>query len=132
MLLPILDIESKVQIGDKTRLKAVNSFVTKGSSPITTMALKPDVTTTAINIFNADTEERYLDWIYSGFDSDVSTDKNKIYFEQGTDLVATIASGTYSLSAFATEIQTKLNAVGVGFTVTIEEAEFCEACGEEF
>lgn len=57
-----LDLEPVVQINDKTRLNASNSFVTPDvSSGITAIKIKPQNNADYINV----TETGYLDWQYS-------------------------------------------------------------------
>ncbi len=49
----------------------------------------------------------------------IDSTNNKIYINDGTNKTATLASATYtSRSAFATQVQTQLNAVSSDFTVT--------------
>lgn len=57
-------------------------------------------------------------WRSSG-NFEVSFDENELVFNDGTDKVATLTIGVYISGALmATELQTKLNAVSSGFTVT--------------
>lgn len=114
MLFANAEVEGQLQINDKTRLNCVKSFASTDNSAITILTIKPERSTAAaINIFNADTTLWYLDWQYSSFTCDVDSYNNKLDFsEGGTDLVATLTTGTYTLAQLATEIETQLNASG--------------------
>jgi hypothetical protein len=116
---PQLEFDDKVQIGDKVRLSGSRSFVSKGSTAIAAMTIKPDAETGEIAVYNADTEQRYLDWVYTAFEMDIDSSNNAITFnEGGSNLTATISNGTYSLAELATQIQTQLDAAG-GHTYTV-------------
>jgi hypothetical protein len=61
-----LEIESVVQVNDRTRLSAVKSFAPKGSSPITLVRIRPEasapwVTVSGVNLTQKDW---FLDWQY--------------------------------------------------------------------
>lgn len=122
MLVPILQNEDKVQVGDKTRLNAVASFATKGVTAISTLTLKPDLATTAVNIFNADPKNWFLDWVYSDASFDLDSTYNTLYVKlNGSEQSASVPAGNYSFSALAAAIQTALNTLTGGtFTVAID------------
>lgn len=124
-LIPVLEREEKIQVGDKTRLSAVKSFITKDEvQPLSSILIKPEDSGTAIEVFDAADEKTwFLDWVYGDFVSDVAAgDYDKIYFsENGTDKTATVAPGSYSASTLVAAIQTALNAVATGvFTLTLD------------
>lgn len=109
----VLDYERKIQISDKTRLSATKCFAPAGSVAITTLTIKPEESTGAINIFNANESLRYLDWAYSSFTWDVDSSLNQITFEEGsTEYTATLTSATYSLATLATHIAAQMTTAG--------------------
>jgi len=123
-LFPYFELEDRVQINDKTRFNGKRSFVSKGSSAITTMTIKPGADGSAIDVFDSDTDERYLDWQFSAFEIDIDATNNKLDFEEtsGVELTATLTSATYTLATLATEIETQLNATGANtYTVTVSD-----------
>lgn len=124
-LIPILEIEERVQLNDKTRLSAVKSFAPTGDAAITTMTLKPGADASEINIFNATAANRFLDWAYDSLKFDISTYNNKIYFEvSDVEYTATLTSGTYTLTTLLDEIDTQMSlASGATFTLTSDEKD---------
>lgn len=54
----------------------------------------------------------------------IDSTNNKVYINDGSNKTVTINSGTYTGSALATEIQTRLNADSSGWTVTYTGAYF--------
>lgn len=124
-LFPHLDLENGVQINDRTRFVAKRSFVSKGAAAMTTMTVKPGADATAVSVFNVKLAERYLDWQFSSFSIDIDATNNKLDFnEGGSELTATLTSGTYTLATLATEIKTQLDAAGaLTYTVTVSDAD---------
>lgn len=120
-----LDIEKKVQVNDKTRLTGKRSFVTKGATALTTMTIKPGDDASAISVFDADNDLRFLDWQFSTFDIDVNATNNKLNFnEGGSELTATLATATYTLAGLAAEIKAQLDAAGaLVYTVAVSDDE---------
>lgn len=120
---PKLLIEKEVQTNDKTRLNARQSYVSVGSTALTTLTVKPGADGSAISVFNADETLRYLDWEFTAFNGDFDATNNKIDFKEndGSELTATIDTGTYTLAQLATEVQTQLNSAGaLTYTVAID------------
>lgn len=75
MIFPLIETEPIIQVGDKTRLSAVKSFVSKDESAITLVEIEPesgagfiDVTGSPINSKNW-----YLDWSYATGGNKVAT-----------------------------------------------------------
>jgi hypothetical protein len=68
MICGVLEIENTVQVGDKTRLDAGKSFVTKGELPVVKVEICPDFANdpTFIDVTGVDFRDWYLDWVYSG------------------------------------------------------------------
>jgi len=120
-----LDIEKKVQVDDKTRFTGKRSFVTKGATALTTMTIKPGDNVSAISVFDADNDLRVLDWQFSVFDIDVNATNNKLDFnEGGSELTATLTTGTFTLVALAAEIKIQLDATGaLVYTVAVSDDE---------
>lgn len=62
MIFPNLELEPIVQVGDKTRLSALKSFVTQDEAPIDLVMISPlGATSGFIDV----TDDLYLDWQYS-------------------------------------------------------------------
>jgi len=117
----IIESDERVQLGEKIRFDCKKSFVTKGATAISTMTVIPEDDISAIDIYNADDDERYLDWVYLDFEVDIDATNNKLDFSEdgSTELTATISSGTYSLSTLASEIKTQLDSAGANtYTVS--------------
>lgn len=113
MIFANLEIEQKIQLSDKTRLSAAKSFITVDNDALTSILIKPGDDETSIEVFNSDPEQMFLDWEFVAWKIDIDATNNKIDFnEGGADLVATLSSGTYSLSSLLTETVLKLTAAG--------------------
>jgi len=61
MIFPVLEIESVVQVNDKTRLDATKSFVTPDEASISLVEIQPSAGDAFIDV----TQNKYLDWQYS-------------------------------------------------------------------
>lgn len=123
MIFPHLEIEQKVQINDRSRLNAAKSFVSAGSDPLTSVLIKPGADETAVEVFNADSEQWFLDWEFTSWKIDIDSSNNKLDFsEGGSPLVATLSSGTYTLATLLTQTKTQMDAAGVNtYTLTSDE-----------
>lgn len=124
MLFPNLDLENKVQINDMTRFHGRKSFVSKGSMAITTITIMPGADGAAISVFDADVDERFLDWEFDSFSIDIDATNNKLDFNEDgeTELTATLVTATYTLAALMAEIKTQLDAAGANtYTVTLSD-----------
>jgi hypothetical protein len=66
MIFPVLETEDVVQVGDKTRLDASKSFVSKDEDPIIKVEIRPEATGDWVDVTGASSTDWYLDWIYSG------------------------------------------------------------------
>lgn len=69
MICCVLEVENTVQVGDKTRLDASKTFITKGEADITLVEIDPG-TGTFIDVTgdltaSSPQDEWYLDWIYT-------------------------------------------------------------------
>jgi hypothetical protein len=62
MIFPKLNLETVLQVEDKTRLNASRSFVSSGS--ITDVLIEPELGAGFISVFNSDEEKWFLDWAY--------------------------------------------------------------------
>jgi len=125
-LFPALDLEEKIQTDDRTRFNGKRSFASKGADPLTTMTIKPGADESAINVFNSDKKNRYLDWQFTAFNIDIVTGVNdKLDFDEGgSELTATLTAATYTLAALAVEIKTQLDAEGaLTYTVAVSGDE---------
>lgn len=116
----LLDFEGEVQIEDKTRLNASKSFASKAAADLTTCTITAGVGASAIDVFNPDPSEMYLDWVYESLSFDIDSTNNTLLFnEGGSTLTATITSANYTLSTLAAEIKTQMDSAGaLTYTVT--------------
>ena len=64
MIFPNLSIETTLQVEDKTRIDASNSFVTNDGN-ITDVLIKPEATENFISVFNSNNKKWFLDWAYT-------------------------------------------------------------------
>lgn len=118
-----MDLEGKVQSGDKTRYNVSKSFSTPDVTSIDVVRVRPGLDGPDISVFNADSSKRFLDWAFPSDLFDVDSTNNKLYFSVGgSDYTATIAGGTYTLAALAAEIQsTSLPGALAGtYSVTVD------------
>lgn len=126
MQFPVLDLENIVQLNDKTRLSAIKSFISKDADEadeFTNLLIKPEASAAAIDVMDADRRERYLDWVYTDFTTDISSEFSTIYFKlNNTQYAAVVVDGTYTKSQFSVAIKTAMDLVsGSTFTVAIDE-----------
>lgn len=63
MISPSLSIETVLQVDDKTRLNARNSFASNDGN-ITDVLIQPEASEAFISVFNSDSDRWYLDWSY--------------------------------------------------------------------
>jgi len=61
MIFPHLEIEPLIQVGDRTRLSALKSFVTQDEAAIDLVQIRP----TALASFITVTADKFLDWSFS-------------------------------------------------------------------
>ena len=109
----LLDFESEVQVLDKTRLSASKSFASKAVSEISSLTIKPELSGSAIDCFNSNSEDMFLDWVYSDTLIDIGAQNDDVIFnEGGSDISTNLSAGTYTLSQFATELASKMQTAG--------------------
>lgn len=72
MICAVLEVETTVQVGDKTRLSASKTFVTKGEAEVSKVEIDPDGSGTFIDVTGDGPDDWYLDWIFSGISRTVS------------------------------------------------------------
>lgn len=65
MLFPVLELESVVQVDDKTRLSALKSYISKDETPITLVEIEPESGAGFIDVTGTGLDDFYLDWQYS-------------------------------------------------------------------
>jgi hypothetical protein len=63
MIFPKLTLEKVLQVGDKTRLNASQSFATQGEN-ITGVFITPEDGEAEISVYSLDQEKWFLDWAY--------------------------------------------------------------------
>lgn len=119
MLIPVLNVENTLQVNDLTRFDASKSIATKGANPLTSLKVQAGYGATPIEVFNADVEERVLDWVFTSQSFDVDSINDKILFKVGdTDHSTNAAAGSYaSLALLLAEIKTKIEATASPLTV---------------
>jgi hypothetical protein len=112
-LFAILDTEDLVQESDKTRLDATKSFAA-GVPDITSITIQPGkaIGTNPVPVVDV-SNDGVLDWCFD-FTVEVDAENNKIDFAEGTGapLVATVATGVYTIPELAAAIQAAMRAVG--------------------
>lgn len=120
-LFPSLEMEGEVQIKDKTRFWGRKSYVSKGANPITIMTVKPGSDQTPVSIFASSVDDRFLDWEFLTWNTDITANNQNLDFSEGASLFnAVLTPGTYTLAQLAVEIQTQMNAVGSNtYTVSV-------------
>lgn len=72
MIFPVLEVESTVQIDDKTRLNGSKTFVSKDNVAITLVEIEPEAGAGFIDVTGSSYKDWYLDWAYSGVSRDVT------------------------------------------------------------
>jgi hypothetical protein len=66
MIFGVLELESVIQINDKTRLSGLKSFVTKDEEAISKVEIEPEAGVGFIEVTGTSFKDWYLDWIYTG------------------------------------------------------------------
>lgn len=64
-LFPVLELEKVVQVGDKTRLDATKSFVSKGEAAVSLVRIKPEASESFITVTGSNAKDWFLDWAYA-------------------------------------------------------------------
>ena len=109
----ILDFEPEIQLNDKTRLNAGKSFASKAVHEINTLTIKPELSSSAVDVYAADSSNWFLDWSYADTSIDVGTENDDLIFnEGGADISTTLTAGTYTLSQYATHLAARMTAAG--------------------
>lgn len=91
----ILEIESVVQVNDKTRLGALKSFVTKGAPAIAKVEILPEVGGSYIEVTGTSLRDWYLDWVYTGVSRTVTV---TLKITDATPVTPVVATFTKTLS----------------------------------
>lgn len=63
-IFPRLECEDVVQVGDKTRISASKSFVSKGTDAITKVEIEPESGAGFIEVTGTSSDDWFLDWVY--------------------------------------------------------------------
>lgn len=119
MLVAILELEKDLQVGDKTRFNAEKSFAVKGVDAITSVKIKPSDAASPIEVFDLSNRNWFLDWVFSDFQLDIDSTLNSFSFTDSSTYTVAIPDGGYNLSALATAIQSAMNGVSSGYSVTV-------------
>ncbi len=110
----VLEIEKAVQVGDQTRLNGYKSFSAKNSPAIAIAQITPGTGASAVNIFDAKPENRYLDWIFTDWKFDIDSTNSAIDFSIGDSIfTANLTTGSYDEAALIAEIETQLDGAGL-------------------
>lgn len=119
----LLNFEKELQLEDKTRLDSSTSFASKAASDITSLTIAPGIGVTAVDVYDPDPTERYLDWVYESLVFDIDSTNNELLFNEGAaTLTATLTGGAYTISTLATEIELQMEAAGANtYTVTVSD-----------
>ncbi len=130
----ILDRESEIQVYDKTRLSASKSYAIKSVGELNELTISPELTASAIDCFNSDLSERYLDWSYSNVSIDVGTENDDLIFNEGnSDVTTTLTSGTYTLQQYATHVASKMTAAGTqAYTASVSNNKITISAAASF
>jgi hypothetical protein len=65
MIFPVVHLDSTSQVNEKIRIDCSQSFVSKGSVAITKLEIEAEASAGYVDVFNADADEWYLDWVYT-------------------------------------------------------------------
>ncbi len=104
-LFPVVIAENELQMNDKTRIDCSMSFASKGSPEVSTVTVLPYSGATAVSVFDSDKENWFLDWSYSDFKIDVTTENDDIVFDvAGTEYSANLTVASYTLANYATHV----------------------------
>lgn len=120
MLIPVLHLEDEIQVNDLTRFNASLSIAAKGSAnPINSVKIKAGLDGAEIDVFNPDSDQWFLDWVFTGQSFDIDNTNNKVLFKVGTTAYSTtVAGGTYTLASLLTALKNSIEAVAPPLTVT--------------
>lgn len=122
MLIPVLHLEDEIQVNDLTRFNASQSIAAKGSaSPINSVKIKAGLDGIDVEIFNADKDQWFLDWVFTSQNFDIDPINNKVLFKVGAiSYSTTVAGGTYTLANLLTALKNSIEAVAPPLTVTFD------------
>jgi len=80
---------------------------------MTILTIKPELTGTAIDCYDATASNRYLDWIYIDSSIDVDTlNDDLIFAESSADISVNLTAGTYTLAQYATHVASRMTTAG--------------------
>lgn len=121
MIIPILHLEKQVQVADLTRFSAVKSRLVKGSAnPIRSVKIKAGADATEVEVFDAESDNWFLDWIFDSYKFDVDPANSELVFEaNGTQYQTNVLTGTYTLANLLTQIKNAIEAVASPLTVSL-------------
>ena len=114
-LFPVVIAENELQMNDKTRIDCSMSFASKGSPEISSVTVSPYSGATAVSVYDSDKENWFLDWSYSDFKIDVSSDNDDLVFDvAGTEYSTTLTVASYTLANYATHVAARMTAAHGG------------------
>lgn len=116
-----VNFENEVQEQDMTRIDASKSFASKSSSQIVSVLIKPTINDSAIEVFEPENANWFLDWAFDSTRFEVSGLNNDLKFSiGGTNYSTTLTGSSYStLNAYVTHVASRMTAAsGVSFSAS--------------
>jgi hypothetical protein len=114
----ILDLEPTVQVDDKTRLSAIQSFISKDESGVTLVEVEPEAASGFIDVTGTSSDDWYLDWSYSGTSSRtetvslrITTDGAPVTFTKDLQILTAIDDNLFSGDAGILDHETELKSL---------------------
>lgn len=120
MIVSVLHHEEKLQLNDLTRIDASRSILVKGSlNPINSVKIQAGADAPEIEVFNANSKNWYLDWMFSTYAFDVMAEHAELHFKvSGVQYSTLVPDGTYTLATLLNAMKTVIEAVASPLTVT--------------
>jgi len=127
MIIPLLQFEPQVQVGDLMRFDANKSLLVKGSvGAINSVKIKPGADEAEIEVYSATPNSWFLDILFASVGFDIDTTNNKINFvlvgENETSEVV-VAPGTYTLESLMPAIVAAFEADDVEVSCSLDDAD---------
>lgn len=123
MIIPLLNTETKSQVGEVVRFDAASSLLVKGSvNPINSVQIKPGRDAAFIEVYSAAKASWFLDWAFSAYAFDTDAGLDEVSFEvEGVTYTTQVVPGTYTLdsllAAIKLAIETELPTLTITFSV---------------
>ena len=100
----ILDLEPTVQVNDKTRLKATQSFISKDEAAVTLVEIQPSAADSFIDVTGSSSDDWFLDWSYATDGTKVvslriTTDGAPVTFTGNVEVVTSAKDNLFSMDS---------------------------------